>query len=67
VCGGKSTPDNQVGLCDSCHYSVHALLHGLKMGQPMRRGTRQQRALAVRGYNAAVTAGTVDKIPDEGK
>jgi len=66
VCGGKTTPDNTVGLCDSCHYSVHALLYQLKQGQKLTRGTRQQKALAVKGYNAAVAAGTVDKIPDEG-
>jgi hypothetical protein len=70
VCGGKSTLDNTVGLDDSCHYTIHAILWELKKNggrlDLVKIGTRKQRDLAVRGYLAAVEAGTVDKIPDEG-
>jgi len=69
VCGGKTEPGNIASLCDSCHYSVHALLWILKQGGAgfkLTTGTRQQRALAQQGYAAAVAAGTVDHIPDEG-
>jgi 5-methylcytosine-specific restriction endonuclease McrA len=69
VCGGKTEPANLTGLCDSCHYTVHALLYQLKLNGPEHKlvdGTRRQKALAMRGYLAAVAGGTVDKIPDEG-
>ena len=69
VCGGKTEPANLAGLCDSCHYTVHALLYQLKLNgstYKLSQGTRKQRALAYRGYTAAVAAGTVDRIPDEG-
>ena len=69
ACGGKTEPGNLVGLCDNCHMAVHALLWQLKQSTPpimLTAGTRQQRALALRGYQAAVAAGTVAQIPDEG-
>jgi HNH endonuclease len=70
VCGGKTEAANLAGLCDSCHYSVHAVLWQLKLTggrlELVKEGTLKQRDLAMRGYQAAVAAGTVDKIPDEG-
>lgn len=69
VCGGLTVPGNLAQLCDNDHYAVHALLRyaATHDGQfPGRVGTRTQRDLAARGYQAAVAAGTVDRIPDEG-
>jgi hypothetical protein len=75
VCGGKTVPDNLVSLCDCCHYTIHAILWGLKQGngtlpaqgKVSRRLLHTQRgALALRGYAAAVAAGTVANIPNEG-
>lgn len=72
VCGGQTTPDNLVRCCDDCHYDVHALMYALKRanGDPeaawQGEGPRGAREYALRGYQAAVAAGTVDKIPNEG-
>jgi hypothetical protein len=72
ACGGKSTPDNLVMACDNCHYTIHALLTTLKNGggtikYPLSRYKNTLRYnLALQGYTAAVAAGTVDKIPNEG-
>lgn len=74
VCGGPTNAANLVSLCDTCHYSVHALMYLLagNAGQTSaihgwsRLGTKTQRQLALRGYADAVRLGTVDKIPDEG-
>jgi hypothetical protein len=70
ICGGQTVAANVVSLCDSCHYSVHALLWQLKVtnGGPLssRRGTAQQRAIAQDGYQRAVAAGTTALIPNEG-
>jgi hypothetical protein len=67
TCGGKTVPDNLAALCDTCHYAVHALLwklaHGLEMPEHVSTG---QLAIAARGYKAAVEAGTVARIPNEG-
>jgi hypothetical protein len=71
VCGGPTVPANLAPLCDSCHYTVHALLHNLKLTghlpRLIHRGTKEQRTFAQMGYDAAVKAGTVDKIPNEGE
>jgi hypothetical protein len=67
VTGGLSVPANQAVLCDNCHYTVHMLLwHLAQKIDPPAKGTRAQRALAQRGYDACVLAGTVHKIPNEG-
>jgi hypothetical protein len=70
VCGGQSTPDNTIGLDDSCHYTIHLILWQLKEngGQldQVKIGTLKQRDIAMKGYQAALAAGTVDRIPDEG-
>ena len=69
TCGGLTEPANLEQLCDSCHYGVHALLWYAAQHAgafPGRVGTPAQRAIATRGYTAAVTAGTVASIPDEG-
>jgi len=69
VCGGKTETDNLVSLCDSCHYTVHILLYELAQNTGNfvlpDKGTKKQRNFATTGYQAAVAAGTVDKIPKE--
>ncbi len=66
VAGGKTVPANLASLCDSCHYSIHVLLWHLgQRTTPLVKGTRRQRALARRGYEACVAAGTVGLIPKE--
>lgn len=73
VAGGTTTADNVVQVCDNCHICIHALLYALSqtvgdVRAPYFRlhGTSAQKAVAIRGYQAAVAAGTVDKIPNEG-
>jgi len=71
TCGGTSTSANLSQLCDSCHYAVHAMLYDLKVHggtlQAFSKFAKSPRAvLAQQGYTAAVAAGTVDKIPQEG-
>ena len=69
IAGGRTTRSNLVSLCDSCHYAVHVLLYQLKLHgavTPDSRNNRKRVALARQGYMLAVTAGTVDKIPNEG-
>jgi hypothetical protein len=71
TCGGKSEAANLVSLCDSCHFAVHMLMTDLKLhnGQltiPATLRTRKRERLARSGYQQAVAAGTVDKIPNEG-
>ena len=72
VCGGPTTAANLVSVCDCCHYSIHALLWATKVGGgtisgPLSRLADTRRGqLAARGYAAAVAAGTVDQIPNEG-
>jgi hypothetical protein len=68
ACGGKTERDNLVSLCDGCHYSCHVIMWlfghgGLLGGTP--HGTKGQRAIAQRGYDEALAAGTADKIPKE--
>lgn len=71
VCGGKSSKDNLVSVCDNCHYGIHAMLYDLKLhGPPLRTygrfaGTKRAQ-IALEGYAAAAQAGVVDKIPSEG-
>lgn len=74
ACGGKTAKDNLASLCDNCHYAVHSMMWLLAHhnGQTetiigwSRLGTAPQRELAMRGYQGAVAAGTVNKIPNEG-
>lgn len=66
VCGGETTAANLVELCDNCHYAVHALLWNRANGLPVPRNVEAtQLALATKGYQLAVQAGTVVKIPHE--
>jgi hypothetical protein len=66
--GGPTTADNLIQVCDSCHYTIHRLLWMLAKGQTilpaLKRGKRY--TAAMEGYQAAVAAGTVGKIPNEG-
>lgn len=55
----------------NCHYATHALLHDLKVhgGKftiAAKLRNHRRAALAQQGYKAAVAAGTVDLIPNEG-
>lgn len=65
VCGGKTVAANLASLCDSCHYSIHILLWQMANKVPLSKGTKAQLAFAKQGYDAAVAAGTADKIPKE--
>ena len=71
TCGGQTTAANLVEVCDNCHYGIHAILWDLKQ----HNGTTPnfahmvntgRYAIALRGYQAAVDAGTVAQIPNEG-
>lgn len=65
--GGQTVPANLAEICDSCHFSIHRLLWHLARNLPIGPVPRQaQLALAQRGYEACVAAGTVARIPDEG-
>ena len=69
TCGGRSVSANLVALCDNCHFGVHALLYQMKVNGIVTQSSINNRArvkLAIQGYQAAVVAGTVDKIPNEG-
>jgi HNH endonuclease len=72
ACGGTTITANLVSVCDSCHYGIHVLLTQLKknggsLHVPYSRFRPTVRYhYAVQGYQAAVAAGTVDKIPNEG-
>lgn len=66
VCGGRTQADNLVSLCDNCHYAVHVLLWKLAQGRLISSRTNAYQAkLARQGYELAVRAGTVGKIPQE--
>ena len=65
--GGATEAANLVQVCDSCHYSIHRLLWHLGKGLPEGPVPRlAQLRLAMIGYQACVTAGTVAQIPNEG-
>jgi hypothetical protein len=64
--GGVDGPDNEVSLCDSCHYTIHRVLWYMAHNEPVPPVMRNQKKIAQRGYDACVAAGTVDKIPNEG-
>ena len=67
ACGGKSTPGNLVQACPTCHVATHVLLWMLANGGIPKGtgGTRGQYGAAMRGYRAAVAAGTAGRIPNE--
>ncbi len=64
--GGPDIAANQVELCDSCHYTIHRLMWLMAQNQPLPTVYKTQLAIATRGYNACVAAGTVGQIPNEG-
>lgn len=74
TCGGRTTKQNLVSLCDNCHITVHSILWLIAQHQGLTAniiryqhiGTEEQRELAERGYQAAVALGTVARIPNEG-
>jgi hypothetical protein len=70
ACGGKTEAGNVVNICDSCHFAVHELMTDLKdnngqftIARPLQN--RKRAALARQGYKRAVTAGTLDKMPNQ--
>lgn len=69
--GGLTDLNNLISLCDSCHYAIHGLMYVLakKDGSTVmwgKDGSRAERRYALMGYQLAVKAGTVAKIPNEG-
>lgn len=71
ACGGRTVQENLVNVCDNCHYAIHAILYDLKVNakitKPAWRRNKRRVQYAQQGYQAAVAAGTVDKIPNEGE
>jgi hypothetical protein len=67
ACGGRSVPDNEIQLCDNCHYSIHRLMSWLahQNSVPDHLGNEEQRHYAILGYQLAVAAGTQDQMPNE--
>jgi len=61
--GGPDVPENWAYVCDTGHRNVHTLLGPMcnvkspAYGLPARQGTRSERALALRGFEAWVAAG----------
>ena len=65
--GGATVATNLIQVCDSCHYSIHRLLWHLARGMPLGPVPRHTQLIyAQSGYAACLSAGTVDKIPNEG-
>jgi len=76
--GGVTATGNLVQVCDSCHYSIHRIMWVMALIAQQKPVTDAQRAvitkpprqaqyaLAGRGYEACVAAGTVAQIPNEG-
>ena len=68
TCGGRSTKDNLVSLCDTAHYAIHAAMWDLAQGRPLNPHENPFiRRMAQRGYSEAVAAGTVGRIPNPGE
>jgi hypothetical protein len=68
VCGGLTVTANLSQVCDSCHYSIHILMWHIAQGSTVAElpaHTRNQLALALRGYQQALANGTAFKIPKE--
>jgi hypothetical protein len=76
--GGPTVPANLVQVCDSCHYTIHRILWVMAQIALQKPVTDVQRAyitnpprqaqlaLASKGYDACVAAGTIAQIPNEG-
>lgn len=70
ACGGRSTNDNLVQCCDSCHFAIHRLMSDLLAGNgsfvEFKRFANSTRAIwALTGYKLAVAAGTQANLPRE--
>lgn len=56
--GGPDEPSNLVAVCAGGHYNAHELLADLiRTGRMRRGGSKGERELAQRGYDAWVKAG----------
>jgi hypothetical protein len=76
--GGATVAANLAQCCDSCHYTIHRLLWVMALIAQQKPVTDVQRqcishpprkaqyALAAKGYDACVAAGTLAQIPNEG-
>lgn len=64
-CGGDIRPDNLVPVCDSCWWACRLLLRQLAHGGLLPGASRAHLAVARRGYQACLAAGTADRIPAE--
>lgn len=76
--GGQTVASNLVQICDNCHYTIHRLMWYMRLqylgialtpdqAALLKKPPRQkQLALATQGYEGALAAGTVAKIPNEG-
>jgi len=76
--GGVTASANLVQVCDSCHYTIHRIMWVMAQIAQGATVTDEQRAyithpprlaqrtLAGKGYDACLTAGTIDQIPNEG-
>lgn len=74
VCGGTTTADNLVSVCDNAHYAIHVVLwqiaHTHQLGPAIMNrhlASRNKfiRKMAQQGFAAAELAGTVQRIPNE--
>lgn len=65
--GGLTEASNLIQCCDGCHYSIHRIMWQLARDLPLAAPANQkQLGYARAGYLACRTAGTVDRIPNEG-
>ena len=54
--GGADVSENRVAVCDTGHRNAHMELAALVFGTPSPGGTKSEKALAQRGYDAWVAA-----------
>jgi hypothetical protein len=67
TCGGRSTRDNLINVCDNCHIGIHAIMYAIVHKVPIPRShSYAQYQIALRGIEQAVALGMQDRIPNEG-
>lgn len=70
ACGGRSTADNLIQVCDSCHYAIHRMMSDMVANNgelvEFKRFARTKRAaVAEQGYLLAKVMGTLTDMPKE--